>query len=144
MDRSTDRPGIRRSSVSTRRTVLSSLGLGIAGAACAQPARAAEWTPKEKANVEVVNGFCAAWSRHDVEKIVSFLADNCTYRPTETQEPVKGREAVKAKIVSLIDRVDKFELLDTFAKGPMVVNERIDSFKGGRAGAWHGVGVFFL
>jgi limonene-1,2-epoxide hydrolase len=105
---------------------------------------AAEWTPAEKANVQVVNGFCAAWSSHDVAKIMSFFADTCAYRATETQEPVKGREAVKARIASIVDRVEKFELLDTFAKGPMVCNERIDSFTGGPLGSWHGVGVFFL
>jgi limonene-1,2-epoxide hydrolase len=40
--------------------------------------------------------------------------------------------------------VQEFKVLDTFAKGPMVFNERIDSFASGALKSWHGVGVFFL
>ena len=35
-------------------------------------------------------------------------------------------------------------MLETFAKGPMVFNERHDHFMGGPLKMWHGVGVFFL
>ena len=45
---------------------------------------------------------------------------------------------------SIIDSVDGFEILDTFARGPMVVNERIDRFSNFPLKSWHGVGVFFL
>jgi len=126
----------------TRRNALTTASLGIA--AFATRAQAAEWTPAEKANVDAVNAFCAAWPSHDVAKIMSFFADPCAYRVTETQEPAKGREAVTAKIASFVDRVQEFKVLDTFAKGPMVFNERIDSFASGALRSWHGVGVFFL
>ena len=126
----------------TRRNALTTASLGIA--AFAARAEAAEWTPAEKVNVDAVNAFCAAWPSHDVTKIMSFFADPCAYRVTETQEPAKGREAVTAKIASFVDRVQEFKVLDTFAKGPMVFNERIDSFASGALRSWHGVGVFFL
>jgi limonene-1,2-epoxide hydrolase len=98
----------------------------------------------EKANVQVVNDFCAAWPAHNLDRVMSFFADTCSYRVTETQEPNKGREAVTDRIRGFLDRVEKFEVLDTFARGPMVINERRDFFTGGPLKMWHGVGVFFL
>jgi limonene-1,2-epoxide hydrolase len=126
----------------TRRNALTTAGLGIA--AFAARANAADWTPAEKANVDAVNAFCAAWPSHDVAKIMSFFADPCSYRVTETREPAKGSDAVRAQIAGFVDRVQEFKVLDTFAKGPMVFNERIDSFASGQLKSWHGVGVFFL
>jgi limonene-1,2-epoxide hydrolase len=40
--------------------------------------------------------------------------------------------------------VVQFEVLETFARGPMVFNERIDHFKNLNIKSRHGVGVFFL
>ena len=126
----------------TRRNALTTAGLEIA--AFAARANAADWTAAEKANVDAVNAFCAAWPSHDIAKIMSFFADQCSYRLTETREPAKGRDAVKAQIANFLDGVQEFKVLDTFAKGPMVFNERIDSFASGALKSWHGVGVFFL
>jgi limonene-1,2-epoxide hydrolase len=126
-----------------RRFLAASSGLA-AVAAFAGPAEAAETTADERANVKVVNDFCAAWPSHDLAKVMAFFSDNGAYRMTETMEPAKGKDAVTARVKSIIDRVEKFEVLDTFARGPMVINERIDRFSGGPLKAWHGVGVFFL
>ena len=43
-----------------------------------------------------------------------------------------------------MNKADRFEILDTFARGPMEVNERIDHFSSVQLRRWHGVGVFFL
>ena len=129
----------------TRRSVLTAGGLGLAAiAGVPGSASAAEMSAGEKANVQVVNGFCAAWASHDLDRIMSFFAESCAYRMTETQEPIKGRQTVMDRIKSLLDRVQRFEVIDTFARGPMVVNERNDHFTGGPLKKWHGVGVFFL
>jgi limonene-1,2-epoxide hydrolase len=98
----------------------------------------------EKANVQIVNDFCLAWPSHNIDKIMSFFAENCAYRVNETQEPHKGRQAVMDRIKSFLDRVQAFEVLETFARGPMVFNERKDHFTSGPLRMWHGVGVFFL
>lgn len=120
-------------------------GIGtLAVAGLARHADAAELTGAEKANVKVVNDFCAAWVAHDASKIMAFFADKSAYRMTETAEPVKGRDAIADRVKTFVDRVAKFEVLDTFAKGPMVFNERIDHFTGGPLRSWRGVGVFFL
>ena len=128
-----------------RRQALTATAAGIAAAfAFPGPANAAEWTAAERANVQVVTDFCASWPKHDLGKLMSFFADNGAYRVSETQEPNKGKQAVSDRIKSFLDRVERFEVLDTLAKGPMVFNERIDHFTGGPLKSWHGVGVFFL
>jgi len=128
----------------TRRTALGSGATGIAAlAAFAGRARAA-MTVAETANLKLVNDFCAAWPAHDIDKIMGFFAENGAYRVTETMEPNKGREAVSNRIKSFINTVQEFKVLDSWAKGPMVFNERMDTFSGGQLKSWHGVGVFFV
>ena len=129
----------------TRRKALTATGTGIAAAlALPSSVNAAAWTSTENANAQIVTDFCAAWPSHNLDKVMSFFAGNAAYRVSETQEPVKGKEAVGERIKSFLDRVKEFEVLDTLAKGPMVFNERIDHFTGGPLKSWHGVGVFFL
>ncbi len=129
----------------TRRSFLwSAFGAaGLAGAGTTLNAAAAP-SPQEQANMKVVQDFCAAWPSHDLERVLAFFADNGAYRMTETMEPAKGREALTARIKTIINNVDRFEILDTFARGPMVVNERIDRFSNFQLKSWHGVGVFFV
>lgn len=75
---------------------------------------------------------------------MAFFVDDGAYRMTETTELAKGRDAVSARIQTILDHVDRFEVLDTFARGPMVINERIDRFSDFTLKTWHGVGVFFI
>jgi limonene-1,2-epoxide hydrolase len=128
----------------SRRRAMSAAGLGLAAAASMGRLDAAELTPAEKANVQIVNDFCGSWPSHDIKKITSFFADDGAYRLSERQEPAKGREAFTAKMNSIVAQVVRFEVLETMAKGPMVFNERVDHFTGGTLKSWHGVGVFFL
>jgi limonene-1,2-epoxide hydrolase len=128
----------------SRRLFLASSS-GLAGAlALAASAGAAEPTTAERANIQLVHDFCAAWPSHDLGKVMAFFADNGAYRMTEAMEPAKGRDAVTARVKTIIDRVERFEVLDTFARGPMVINERIDRFSNFVLKSWHGVGVFFI
>ena len=135
---------INDESTINRRAFLAAGAGAVAVAGFARGAEAAELSAQEKANVQVVNEFCAAWSGRDLAKILSCFADTVAYRMTETAEPIKGRDAVTARIKGLVERVQGFEVIETFARGPMVVNERIDRFSGGALKAWRGVGVFFL
>ncbi len=59
-------------------------------------------------------------------------------------EPTKGRDALIARIKMIINNVAEFEILDTWARGPMVINERIDRFTNFQLKSWHGVGVFLI
>ena len=132
-----------------RRSFLASAGLA-APAALAAPAlaEAADWTAAEQANVAVVTEMCRVWKAPvDFEKVGSFLKDDCVYRATETAPPVKGRQAIIDSLKKMLGTVSKaeFEIVQTFARGPMVVNERFDRFTmPQRSMEWHGIGVFML
>src|SRR5436190_1545412 len=101
----------RQTHTVSRRAVLTTGLAALAVPGFVQRAEAAEWTAAEKASVQAVNDFCAAWSNHDLPRIASFFADNAAYRATETAEPVKGREAVTNLVKSFVDRVQRFEVI---------------------------------
>ena len=130
----------------TRRSFLTIGGAGLAGMVkSASVAAARDPTAAERTNMKIVTDFCEAFSADDVDRIMSFMADPCSYRVTEAMEPIKGFAAVKNQIMGLVKVADRFEMLDTFARGPMVFNERIDHFAPGFfMRSWHGVGVFFV
>jgi limonene-1,2-epoxide hydrolase len=109
-------------------------------------AAAALWTDTEKANVKVVNDFCAAWSTRDMASILPFLAADCVYRMTETTPAATGHEGVIDKLKSWLDRSElvEFRVVDTFAAGPIVINRRVDRFVAKPPLTWEGVGVFFV
>ncbi len=81
----------------------------------------------EKANVAVVNAFCAAFERKDLTKAVSLLADNCSYRPTQTRPPIVGKDKVAETIKGFLERGAEFKVLKTVVLGPLVLNERDDT-----------------
>ena len=111
-----------------RRGFLAAGAGAIALAGIARSANAAELTTDEQANVQIVNDFCATWPSHDLEKVMAFFADDGAYRMTETTELADGRAAVSARIQTILNNFERFDVLDTFARGPMVINERIDYF----------------
>ena len=112
------------------------------------PLEGAEWSDREKANVKVVNDWCAAWQAPlDFKKIGASLSADCVYRGNETAEPMRGREAIIERLRGVLGSAEKaeFEVVQTFAKGPIVVNERFDRFtRPERNINWHGIGVFFM
>jgi limonene-1,2-epoxide hydrolase len=118
-------------------------GLGLAALAGASRAEAAPASELEKANLKLVNDFCAAWPAHDLARIMAFFSDNPAYRQTEAQAPATGRQGVTDKIDAFLKSVVKFEVHDSWARGPMVINERTDYFTG-RLKFWRGVGVFLI
>ena len=104
-------------------------------------------TDAEKTHIKVVADFCAAWSTRDLKQILPFLADDCVYRMSETTPPVNGHAGVTERLGTWLETSQRIEftIVDTFAKGPMVVNHRIDRFiSTTRPLTWEGVGVFFL
>jgi limonene-1,2-epoxide hydrolase len=128
----------------TRRKAITAAAVGTLAAGYPLSLRAAKPTALEKTNIQVVKDFCEAWPAHDVGKIMSYFADNCAYRPLETMETAKGRAAVENEIQRFVNNVERFEILETWARGPMVINQRIDHFTRFQIKAWHGTGVFFL
>jgi len=131
-----------------RRAFLATTGVSaVAALRATRTLGAAELTDDEKAHVKVVTDFCAAWSTRDLKKILPFLSDDCVYRMSETTPPVSGHAGVTERLGTWMETSQRieFNILDTFAKGPMVVNHRIDRFVSTtRPLTWEGVGVFFL
>jgi limonene-1,2-epoxide hydrolase len=131
-----------------RRTFLATAGIGaVTALRFTGPLGAAELSDAEKANIKVVTDFCAAWSTRDLKKILPFMADDCVYRMTETTAPVNGHAGITERLGTWMETSQRieFNILDTFAKGPMVVNHRVDRFVSTtRPLTWEGVGVFFL
>jgi limonene-1,2-epoxide hydrolase len=104
---------------------------------------------EEKANVAVVNEFCATFVRRDLQKAVSLLADNATYRPTQRTAPVVGKEKVTETLEGFFTRFPEFDfkVLNTVALGPIILNERDDIFGPSNtqpARTFHAYGVFLV
>lgn len=131
-----------------RRTFLDLAALTTFGlAARAGSVQAAQQTDVERQNIGVVNAFCASVSSRDMTQVLRFLAADCVYRQTETTPPATGHDAIRAQLGPALERAGRvqWDVLDTFARGPIVVNHRVDRFlEGQRPFTWEGVGTFFL
>lgn len=129
----------------TRRTFFTAGGVGALAALAASRLVAAQGQPSvtglfvsadvEKANVRVVNDFCASLVKNDVAKATSLIADTCAYRVSQTRPPIVGRDAVMERVKSYMDRGADFKVLKTVVLGPIVLNERDDIFAKGAPGA---------
>jgi len=108
--------------------------------------QAAEPTAAEKANLDLVNRFCESFATRDMAKITAFLSPDVVYRLTDTVPAVKGPEAI-ARIKAYVERstaID-FKVLDSWVRGSVVVNERIDAFTRTEGNvAYHLTGVFLV
>jgi limonene-1,2-epoxide hydrolase len=133
--------------VNTRRRFLSAAGLGALAPLALASKASAEWSPSEQANVKLVTDFCASWSTRDLQQVLPRFADAGVYRMSETTPPVTGPAGITGRLGSWMQSSDRvrFEILETFASGPIVINHRIDHFESKtRPLTWEGVGVFFV
>lgn len=122
---------------------------GLARVSFAQAANLGKSVSREveRANVAVVNEFCAAFAQKDSSKIVLLLADNCVYRTTQTRPPIVGKDKVVETIKGFLDRGIEFKVLKTVVLGPIVLNERNDILAqaNGPARTFHvAAGLFFV
>lgn len=133
--------------VPTRRGLLKLAGFGAAALCFPIGAASAALVPLEQANLTLVREFCDSWETRDLAKITAYLSEGCVYRGTETAPSVMGRAAIIERLKGPVSRAEKvrFEILDTYARGPIVVNDRLDYFtSGGQDRIFHAVGVFFI
>jgi limonene-1,2-epoxide hydrolase len=110
-------------------------------------AHAAQLSEAEAANLKVVTDFCSSWSTRDLAKVTSQMTDDSVYRMTETTPPMTGPAPLIAQMQPWVDTSDsiEFKILESFAKGPIVITHRIDRFASKtRPLTWEGVGVFFV
>ena len=127
-----------------RKTFLRSLICGFIFVPLA--VKAGEPTPADKANLDLVTRFCESFATRDMQKISAFLSPDLVYRITDTAPAVKGAEAL-ARIRAYVERSTsvEFKILDTWVRGSVVVNERVDTFirPEGKV-AYHLTGVFLV
>ena len=143
----------------TRRTFFAAGGLGALAAlggprllaAQTQGSLGTAVSPEvQRANVQVVNSFCAAFADRDPARALSLIADDCVYRITQTRPPIIGHEAVAEQVTNFIERGAEFKVLKTVVLGPIVLNERDDIFPtgfgpDGRPVTFHvAAGLFFV
>ena len=131
----------------SRRSLLTLTGMAAVAGGAARLGGAAPLTDTEQANVKVVTDFCAAWPKHDVEVLLPYLADNISYRVTETTPAIVGRTTFHDRIKDILQRTAsiEFAVVETLAKGPIVLNERHDTLVSPqRTRRYHVVGMFFL
>lgn len=97
-------------------------------------------------NLRLLTDFCRSFASRDMAKIASFLTDDCAYRIMETAPPARGKDAIE-RIRSYVERSTRVELkiVQSSTMGPVVINERIDSFDPAPPNSpYHLTGVFFV
>lgn len=97
-------------------------------------------------NVAVVQAFIAAWSRLDVDELVSFFTPDGIYHNMPIA-PVQGHEALRQFIAGFAGGWSDtaWEVCNIIGAGDVVMAERIDRTKvGGKPLALPCVGVFEL
>ena len=80
-----------------------------------------------QSNIDVVKQFVEAWSRLDVEELVSFFAQDGIYHNMPTG-PVQGHEALGKFITGFSAnwQSTQWELLNIVGDGNIVIAERLD------------------
>lgn len=92
--------------------------------------QAAPLTAEEKANIEVINAFIAAWNAKDGTKVMSFFAEDARFavgpigKTPEFRSPVTALSGI-FKMASSISMV--ITPGTTWARGPVVTHERVDA-----------------
>lgn len=137
----------------TRRAMFLSGGLGAAAAAslAASPAAAAEPSAAETANIKLVKDFCATWSAKGFDPgavMPVYFAPDAHVRVLDSLPFVVGPAAIAAAFKPYLQKGERFQVqfLSVFAKGPLVVTNRIDTqvAPGQADKAMEVVGVFLV
>lgn len=80
-----------------------------------------------RSNESTIRAFIAAWSRLDVEELVSYFTPDGTYHNMMTR-PVSGHDNLRRFIGGFVrgwTRTD-WEILNILAQGEVVIAERVD------------------
>jgi ketosteroid isomerase-like protein len=104
-------------------------GLIIAGALSdrARAQTSAPLSAQEKANLQVIDDFFAAWNARDGAKVMSFLADDARFAAGEIG---KTPAYTKPNFAGLLSTAKSVSMVITpgtrWARGPVVTNEHVD------------------
>ncbi len=109
----------------------------------------ADLTDAEKANILLVDAFCKGWEAMDLTEVFATMKEDAVYRQSQDTPPVTGHQAISDLMKLWVDdsyRID-YIVEETFARGPVVINRRIDIYHRNNAEdhlEWEGVGLFLI
>jgi limonene-1,2-epoxide hydrolase len=93
---------------------------------------------------QLVQDFCAAWSRRNIDELLRFLTEDAVYH-NMPMGPVTGREAIRQVFELFVppsERID-WEIRHLASCGAVVFTERVDRFvMGGKTVELPVAGVF--
>jgi limonene-1,2-epoxide hydrolase len=106
-------------------------------------------TTDEKANIDLVDRFCKAWEAMDLDQVFATMKTDAIYRQSQDTPPVTGHQAISDMMKLWVDDSYKIDYIveETFARGPVVINRRIDIYHRNNADdhlEWEGVGLFLI
>lgn len=83
-------------------------------------------------NVQIVRRFCDAFTRLDIDEILSFFTEDAVYH-NMPMPPVKGKAAIRNVLEVFVkpSQAITFDMLNVAASGPIVFTERVDRFQMG-------------
>jgi limonene-1,2-epoxide hydrolase len=104
---------------------------------------------EEKANILLVDRFCEGWEAMSLADVLATMTEDAVYRQSQDTPPVSGYQAISDLMQPWIDSSNAitYEVLETFARGPVVINRRIDIYHSDndeRHLEWEGVGLFLV
>ena len=106
-------------------------------------------TEEEQANINLVDRFCKAWEAMDLVQVTATMQTGAIYRQSQNTPPVTGHQGLIDLMQPWIESSNRitYEVLETFARGPVVINHRIDIYHSDndeRHLVWEGVGLFLI
>ncbi len=83
-------------------------------------------------NVQIVRRFCDAFTRRDIDEILSFFTEDAVYH-NMPMPPVKGKAAIRSVLDLFVkpSQAIAFDMLNVAASGSIVFTERVDRFQMG-------------
>jgi len=80
-------------------------------------------------NTKLVKDFCDAWSRIDVEEIVSYFTEDAIYH-NMPGPPIEGKAAIETILKGILTPTTwaEWEMLNIAETGDKVLTERVDRF----------------
>jgi limonene-1,2-epoxide hydrolase len=137
----------------TRRTLFAAGGAGAlaAGALASQADAADAPSGAEAANIKVVKDFVGSWAAPDFDPdktMPLYLAPDASVRPIDSQPFITGPAALAAAFKAYAPKGERFkaQFNSVWAKGPLVITDRVDTQVGGDKNGAHFpvVGVFLV
>jgi len=83
-------------------------------------------------NERIVTQFCLDWAKRDATLLAEYLADDVVYQMFEGNPDIIGKEAFIKTLDAFLKNLKEveWEIIRTHAIGELVINDRIDHFRG--------------